>query len=97
MSNQTVPNPADVHLKYKRSERMKLVSSVRPLFYKKPHVLIFAEGDETMAEKRKEDEKKKYELVIQALENLAFGELHITIHNGKIVQINRIEKQRFSV
>ncbi|GFZ81499.1 hypothetical protein GCM10010978_23040 [Compostibacillus humi] len=50
-----------------------------------------------MAEKRKEDEKKKYELVIQALENLAFGELHITIHNGKIVQINRIEKQRFSV
>lgn len=76
---------------------MKLVSIVRPLFYKKPHVLIFAEGDEMMAEKRKEDEKKKYELVIQALENLAFGELHITIHNGKIVQINRIEKQRFSV
>ena len=49
-----------------------------------------------MAEK-KDSENKKYELSKQAIENLAFGELHITIHNGKIVQINRIEKQRFSV
>ena len=46
----------------------------------------------------KEDkEKEKFEVITEALEDLNFGELQITIHEGKIVQINRIEKHRFSV
>ena len=50
-----------------------------------------------MGEKRKEEKQNKYELIEKALKDLAFGELHITVHEGKIVQINRTEKQRFSV
>ncbi|MBU8880344.1 YezD family protein [Bacillus sp. FJAT-29790] len=49
-----------------------------------------------MAEKVKE-EKEKLKAITEALENLRFGELQITVHEGKIVQINRIEKQRFTV
>lgn len=48
-------------------------------------------------EKEKEKEKEKFEVIAKALEGLHFGELQITFHEGKIVQINRIEKQRFSV
>jgi hypothetical protein len=45
----------------------------------------------------KEKEKEKFGIIAEALEGLYFGELQITVHEGKIVQINRIEKQRFSV
>jgi hypothetical protein len=47
-----------------------------------------------MAEKTKV-ESEKLKLIAEALRNLRFGELQITVHEGKIVQINRIEKQRF--
>ena len=55
-------------------------------------------GVEWMGDLVKEGkEKEKYEVIAKALEGLHFGELQITFHKEKIVQINRIEKQRFSV
>ncbi|MFB7156301.1 YezD family protein [Lysinibacillus sp. NPDC056232] len=38
---------------------------------------------------------KKLEVIANAIQNLQFGEVHITIQDGVIVQINRLEKQRF--
>ena len=40
-------------------------------------------------------DSEKIDVVIQALKGLDFGELHITVHDGKIVQIDRTEKKRF--
>lgn len=40
-------------------------------------------------------ENEKLKVIVEALGNLRFGELQITVHEGKIVQINRIEKKRF--
>ncbi|MGA8942872.1 MAG: YezD family protein [Thermoactinomyces sp.] len=42
-------------------------------------------------------EKEKYKIILKELESLKFGELQITVHEGKIVQVNRIEKHRFPV
>ncbi|WP_144462045.1 YezD family protein [Siminovitchia fortis] len=47
-----------------------------------------------MGVKEKVD-NEKLKVIVEALSNLRFGELQITVHEGKIVQINRIEKQRF--
>ncbi|RWR12848.1 YezD family protein [Siminovitchia fortis] len=47
-----------------------------------------------MSVKEKVDDEK-LKVIVEALSNLRFGELQITVHEGKIVQINRIEKQRF--
>lgn len=47
-----------------------------------------------MGEKATVD-KEKLDLIVEALRNLQFGELQITVHEGKIVQINKIEKKRF--
>ena len=41
------------------------------------------------------EDAEKIDVVIQALQGLDFGELHITVHDGKIVQIDRTEKIRF--
>ncbi|GIN20916.1 MAG TPA: DUF2292 domain-containing protein [Bacillus bacterium] len=49
-----------------------------------------------MVDKTKVD-NEKLRLIVEALSKLRFGELQITVHEGKIVQINRIEKQRFPV
>jgi len=49
-----------------------------------------------MVEKVKEV-VENIEVIERALEGLNFGELHITIHEGKVVQINRTEKLRFPV
>lgn len=38
---------------------------------------------------------KKLEVIAKAIQNLEFGEVQITIQDGVIVQINRLEKQRF--
>ncbi|MFJ7732524.1 YezD family protein [Lysinibacillus sp. NPDC097231] len=38
---------------------------------------------------------KKLEVIANAIQNLQFGEVQITIQDGVIVQINRLEKQRF--
>ena len=38
---------------------------------------------------------EKLQVIVEALKNLQFGELQITVHEGKIVQINKIEKRRF--
>jgi len=46
---------------------------------------------------KKDDNQVKLDIILKALEEIDFGELQITIHQGKIVQVNRIEKQRFSV
>lgn len=47
-----------------------------------------------MSEKVTVDETK-LRLIAEALSQLRFGELQITVHEGKIVQINRVEKKRF--
>jgi len=41
------------------------------------------------------EDADKIDVVTQALKGLDFGEIHITIHEGKIVQIDRTEKKRF--
>lgn len=59
-----------------------------------------SQGDESKLkdeEKEKYDKQEKFNVILKALEGLDFGELQITIHEGKVVQVNRIEKQRFSV
>jgi hypothetical protein len=33
--------------------------------------------------------------VIETINNLKYGQIHITVHNSKIVQIDKIEKVRF--
>ncbi|HBT72685.1 MAG TPA: DUF2292 domain-containing protein [Lysinibacillus sp.] len=47
-----------------------------------------------MAQSAKVDDKK-LEAIAKAIQNLEFGEVNITIQDGVIVQINRLEKQRF--
>lgn len=47
-----------------------------------------------MVEKTKID-KEKLEAISKAIQSLQYGEVQITIQNGEIVQINRIEKLRF--
>lgn len=37
----------------------------------------------------------KLEVIAKAIQDLQFGEVQITIQDGVIVQINRLEKQRF--
>lgn len=48
-----------------------------------------------MGDQVKATECEKLKVIVEALNDLQFGELQITVHEGKIVQINRIEKQRF--
>ncbi len=33
--------------------------------------------------------------IIEAINNLSYGEVSITVHNSKITQINKTEKTRF--
>ncbi|QGG51093.1 YezD family protein [Lysinibacillus pakistanensis] len=47
-----------------------------------------------MAQQAKVDDKK-IEAIAKAIQDLEFGEVQITIQDGVIVQINRLEKQRF--
>ncbi|WP_134704547.1 YezD family protein [Ammoniphilus sp. YIM 78166] len=35
------------------------------------------------------------EKILRSLEGLEYGSVHITIHDSKITQIERVEKQRF--
>ena len=52
------------------------------------------EGVYRMAQSVKVDDKK-LEAIAKAIQNLEFGEVHITIQDCVIVQINRLEKLRF--
>ena len=52
------------------------------------------EGVFRMSQKSKVEEEK-LEAIIKAIQDLQFGEVQITIQDGAIVQINRLEKQRF--
>ncbi len=52
------------------------------------------EGVYRMSQLSKIDDKK-LEVIANAIQNLEFGEVQITIQDGVIVQINRLEKQRF--
>ncbi|WP_082332625.1 YezD family protein [Lysinibacillus contaminans] len=47
-----------------------------------------------MSQQLKADDEK-LEAIAKAIQDLQFGEVHITIQDGIIVQINRLEKQRF--
>lgn len=47
-----------------------------------------------MSQNSKVDEEK-LEAICKAIQDIQFGEVHITIQDGIIVQINRLEKQRF--
>ncbi|BAD63136.1 MULTISPECIES: YezD family protein [Shouchella] len=40
-------------------------------------------------------EKEQFQAIVQFIEEIDFGSLHITIHNGQITQIERTEKKRF--
>ena len=45
----------------------------------------------------KVNEEAVNDAITKALKGLDFGEIHITIHDGQIVQIDRTEKKRFPV
>ncbi|MFJ7954236.1 YezD family protein [Lysinibacillus sp. NPDC096418] len=47
-----------------------------------------------MFQQSKADDEK-LEVIAKAIQDLQFGEVQITIQDGVIVQINRLEKQRF--
>ena len=47
-----------------------------------------------MTQQSKADDEK-LEAIAKAIQNLQFGEVQITIQDGVIVQINRLEKHRF--
>ncbi|MGE7694165.1 YezD family protein [Lysinibacillus sp. NPDC094177] len=55
---------------------------------------MLKEGVYRMTQQAKVD-NRKLEAIAKAIQNLEFGEVHITIQDGVIVQINRLEKQRF--
>ncbi|MBO2535582.1 MULTISPECIES: YezD family protein [Rummeliibacillus] len=42
------------------------------------------------------EDSEQIRAILNAIKGLQFGEVHITIQDGVIVQINRLEKQRFS-
>lgn len=56
---------------------------------------MLKEGVYRMTQQVKVDDNKQLEAIAKAIQNLEFGEVHITIQDGVIVQINRLEKQRF--
>lgn len=58
-----------------------------------PHNML-KKGVYRMTQQAKVDDNK-LEAIAKAIQNLEFGEVHITIQDGVIVQINRLEKQRF--
>lgn len=47
-----------------------------------------------MTQKLNED-SEQIRVILNAIKGLQFGEVHITIQDGVIVQVNRLEKQRF--
>ena len=52
-------------------------------------------GENHMTQQLNED-LEQIRAILNAIKGLQFGEVHITIQDGVIVQINRLEKQRFS-
>ncbi|MDR4887745.1 YezD family protein [Fredinandcohnia sp. QZ13] len=42
-------------------------------------------------------EEQKVKHILSTLENLEFGSIVITVHNGEITQIDATEKKRFSL
>ena len=40
-------------------------------------------------------DEKVFKAVIEALQDLQFGSVTVTVHNSKVVQIDRVEKKRF--
>ncbi len=62
-------------------------------FLLKPIRLLRIEGEDTnMAQPT---HAERLEAIAKAIEGIEFGEVQITIQDGVIVQINRVEKQRF--
>jgi hypothetical protein len=45
---------------------------------------------------KKDIEHKVVEEIIKAIQEISYGEVAVTIHNSKVVQIERKEKKRFS-
>jgi hypothetical protein len=45
--------------------------------------------------KGREKNKEIIEYLLQAIEELEYGTIQITIHDSKVTQIDRLEKRRF--
>ncbi|KKB33273.1 YezD family protein [Bacillus thermotolerans] len=45
----------------------------------------------------KKIDESKLEFIKSILENLDYGALHITVHDGEITQIDTTEKKRFTL
>lgn len=48
-----------------------------------------------MSEEKKEIDPKILNEVMEAVQKLKYGEVVITVHNSKVVQIEKKEKKRF--
>ncbi|MFH1507186.1 MAG: YezD family protein [Candidatus Omnitrophota bacterium] len=46
---------------------------------------------------KKEIEQRVIEEVIKSIQQISYGEVVLTIHNSKVVQIEKKEKKRFSL
>jgi len=57
---------------------------------------MIKKGAESMASQTPIEQDKLREIT-DMIKELKFGEIHIKIHEGKIVQINRLDKRRFTV
>lgn len=50
-----------------------------------------------MTQKNSNTLHSKIEQITAALDGLEYGSVHIIVHDAKIVEIDRLEKRRFSV
>jgi len=57
---------------------------------------MIKKGAEGMASKTPIEQDKLREIT-DMIREIKFGEINIKIHEGKIVQINRLDKRRFTV
>ncbi len=54
------------------------------------------EAIEAMNELKKEIDQKIIDEVVEAIGKIKYGEVVITVHNSKVVQIEKKEKKRFT-
>lgn len=50
-----------------------------------------------MAQKKQTPENIWIDRILNALDNLEYGSVHIVVHDSKIMQIERTEKMRYSL
>jgi hypothetical protein len=58
--------------------------------------MMFEQRESWSDEKGEKPQSEPVRLVLDALAKLKFGAIQLTIHNGKLVQVDITERRRFS-